>query len=552
MNPKTRFAAPCLLIALTFLAYLPALRDGFIQWDDSDYVVDNPGLRDLPGLRRIWIEPQSQWQYYPLVFTSFWVEYHLWQASPLGYHFNNIALQALAAVLLWRLLTKLELPDSAAWLAAAIFAVHPVEVESVAWISERKNLLCGVFYLSAMLVYLEHKPGTYWAALVLFVGAMFSKTVASTWPVAVLILIWWETGRIRLRDCLSLVPFAVIGLAMGLLTAHLESQHVGAVGNPWALTPVDRCIIAGRAIWFYAAKALIPIQLAFIYPKWNLHDARWVQLCVAFAAAALLLGLFLLRRTIGRAPAAAGWLFAITLLPALGFVNVYPMRYTYVSDHYQYLAIIALIVPAAYLADRWLRKWSLLLVMPLAILTWQLCGVYRNPITLWTDTVSKNPSSWMTHVNLGQALEAAGFTDRAFEQYQEANSVDPAEEQTWWKLGTFEAAHNQLLQAQSAFQQAVQLDPDDSHARYDLATVLLSPNRPGGPDQAAAAKQLTWIVQHDPTAVRPRVDLGWIMLNTGHRGQAQQLFLQAIAIAPGYTPAIDGLTASRGPPASDR
>jgi tetratricopeptide (TPR) repeat protein len=463
------------LAGLTLAAYLPALRAQFV-WDDNDYVTANTNLRDAAGLGRIWTDVQSNWQYYPLVFTTFWAEYHAWGLNPAGYHLDNILLHAAAAIVLWRLLLCLGLP--APWLAATIFAVHPAEVESVAWVTERKNVLCGVFYLSAMLVYFggyeRGKRGerAYWLALGLFACAMFSKTVAATWPVAVLIILWWKNGRLRRKDVWPLLPFVLIGLVLGLLTAMLERNQVGAGGKDWDLTVADRCIIAGRAVWFYALKAIVPLRLAFIYPKWDLNTGRAMQAIIAASAAVVLIVLLILHRRIGRGAGAAVLLFVVTLLPALGFVNTYPMRYSFVADHFQYLAIIALIVPVAVVLHRCCGRGALLLILPLMALTWRQAEIYRNPVTLWTDTVAKNGGSWMAHANLGQAWQAEGRMDLAEREYRLAAADAPDEVEVWWKLGAFIADQGRLTEAEPLFRHALEIDPTYKPARQDLAKLL--------------------------------------------------------------------------------
>lgn len=250
-----------LIVGFTIVAYLPALDCGYI-WDDDLYVTANTRLHDLNGLRRIWFEPTSGPQYYPLTFTTFWAEYQLWQLRPLGYHLGNVLLQAANGVLVWIVLRRLRVPG--AWLAGAIFSVHPVHVESVAWITERKNVLSGVFYFTSLLAYLRFagldpptgdRPATnqshwYWLALTLFACALLAKTVACTLPVAIVLLIWWKRGRIAGSDVVQLVPFFGLSLAMGLATSWVERSHTGAVGEEYSFTLVERCLIAGRIVWF--------------------------------------------------------------------------------------------------------------------------------------------------------------------------------------------------------------------------------------------------------------------------------------------------------------
>jgi len=512
------------ILALTCVAYLPAVRGGFV-WDDNDYVTDNMNLRSVQGLGNIWADPHSDWQYYPLVFTTFWAEYQAWGLSPAGYHVDNILLQALGAFLLWRLLLKLGFPSGAAWLGAAIFAVHPVQVESVAWVTERKNVLSGVFYLGAMNVWFggrgkiglmkkgnphpstppEYRErgknggiGRYFLALGLFVCAMLSKTTAVTWPAAVWVIEWWKSGaalnegrpspypsprvpgegnrgeaaKFDRREVLRLGPFFLIGLVLAWVTAGLEHDQVGAVGREWDLSFSDRFIIAGRALWFYAGKILWPSPLSFVYPKWDLQAERLLQGLMAVSAAGFILALVLLRRKIGRGPAAAALLFAGTLVPALGFVNVYPMRYTYVADHYQYLAMAAIAVPLAVVFWRWVGAWAVVILGPLVMMTWMQCGVYRDSQTLWTDTVSKNQMSWMAHVNLGQVFQMQKRLAEAEKEFAVATEVQPDESETWRKLGDVQAQQKRYVEAEANFRHALEIDPANPVARDELQEVI--------------------------------------------------------------------------------
>jgi protein O-mannosyl-transferase len=528
---------------LTFIAFGPALHGGFI-WDDPQYVTNNPLLRDAAGLKQIWSDTRADIQYYPLVFTTFWAEYHLWGVHPLGYHIDNVLLQAASAVLLWLLLRQLQV--RAAFLAACVFAIHPVQVETVAWISERKNLLSGFFSLLAMLIYFRGKRDdkvSYCLALMFFFAAMLSKTVAATWPAAVLVMTWWKRRRIRRADVYPLIPFFIIGLTLGCLTAKLESEHVGATGKPWDFGIIDRCIISGQAIWFYAGKIFVPVNLSFIYPKWDLHSDRFVQLLPGIAVILTIAGLLYATRWFRRGPATAAMLFAGTLVPALGFVNVYPMRYTFVADHFQYLACIALIVPAAALVRRYLKYWAFLILLLLAVLSWRRCEVFADPIILWTDTVAKNPGSWMTHVNLGQAWEAKGRLDLAEAEYRAATIAEPGEAEAWWKLGDFQEEYHEPVDSEISLRQAIALDPDHLHARYDLARLLLDPNHAGGPLTDEGITQLWYVVTHDSKAVRPRVDLGWQLLEHGQKSEASAMFIEAMEIDPNFVPAQEGLKA---------
>ena len=304
------------------------------------------------------------------------------------------------------------------------FRAPPGLVESVSWITERKNVLSAVFYFAAALAYLRFvalaEPGgpnrhrRYWylGALVLFMAALLSKTVTCTLPAALLLVCWWKKGRVQRGDIFPLLPFFALGVGLGLLTAWIEKYHVGAQGAEWSLTFADRCLIAGRALWFYAGKLVWPAHLTFIYPRWEIDPAVWWQWLFPVAAVGVVAGLWLARRRIGRGPLVAVLFFAGTLGPALGFVNVYPMRYSFVADHFQYLACVGLITLCAAGLDRIPRVIPATLVVLLGALTWQQTGIYRNLETLWRDTLAKNPGLLAGPQQSGHLLVSRGASSK--------------------------------------------------------------------------------------------------------------------------------------------
>lgn len=410
-----------LAIALTMaclLAYFPALRGEFL-WDDDRHVSQNKALRTADGLRRIWFVPRTTPQYYPLTHTTFWIEWHLWGDRTLGYHIVNVLLHATNALLLWRLLKVLNVPG--AWAAAMLFALHPIQVETVAWISERKNLLSMTFFLSALIAWWRgvdrERPAWLFAAFFLFVLALLAKTVACSMPAVALIMLWWKRGRIRMRDVVPLLPFFIVGVGLAILTGRTERDYVGAAGPDWQFSPMQRIVIAGRAVWFYAAKLLWPARLTFSYSKWEVSSSELWQYSFTVAAIALLASLWFLRKRLGRAPLAASLIFGGVLVPALGFVNTYPMRYSFVADHFQYTAgtaLLTLIVGALFQLQRHAAAVaSFALALVLATQTWQQAHVYQGPETLWRDIVMKNPRSWMARNNLAVILSQSADADRA-------------------------------------------------------------------------------------------------------------------------------------------
>jgi len=461
-QPSSRALGLALLVA-TVVAYLPALRAGYI-WDDDKYLTENPVMGSLAGLLRIWV-PGNTPQYYPAVFTTFWLEHGLWGLDPVGYHAVNVVLHGLAAVLVWRLGLRLCIPG--AWFLGALFALHPVHVESVAWITERKNVLSGVFYLLAALAYLrfverersDSPPDArrwrwYGLAFALFVLALLSKTVTCSLPAALILMRLWRREGLDARFLAPLAPLFLVGLVLALHTAHLERTQVGAEGAEFAFSALERVQIASRALLFYPQKLLCPWPLAFVYPRWELGGSlAYAPVAIVLAVAAAALAAY--RRGVC-APALALAFFAGTLFPALGFFNVFPMRYSFVADHFQYLAslgVLALVVGAA--ASRVSNRRGLALagtavLVACGALTWRQSALYANEETLWRATLDYNARAWMAQNNLARVLSDRGDNAEALVHLQRALESDPSERAagqlrlnialTLAKLGRYEEA----------------------------------------------------------------------------------------------------------------
>ena len=559
--PILKQTSPALILLLAVLAaYVPAIRAGFV-WDDEHYVTENPTLRSLDGLRAIWLEPRATPQYYPLVHTSYWLEYRLWGLTPLGYHLVNVLLHATSAILLWRLLRRIGVPG--AWLAAAVFALHPVHVESVAWITERKNTLSTAFYLLAALAYvrfarIDHdQPDAprRWAwyppALILFLCALLSKTVTCSFPAAALLVIGYKRGRLRLADVTPLIPFFLLGLLLGLNTAWLEQQHVGAQGQEWALSFVDRCLIAARALWFYLGKLAWPANLTFTYPRWHIDASVWWQYLYPAAALALVASLWLFRRRLGLGPLVAALFFGGTLLPALGFVDVYPMRFSFVADHFQYLASIGPIALVAAALTRLARsaqqriassrpqslggsvlaacRWAApaLILIILATLTWRQSRSYKNLETLWRDTLAKNPSAWMAHYNLANLLQARGDTDEAIERYRRATQIKPDFAEGHYNMGVALRSAGKLSAAVEQFRKALQIEPRHADAHNNLGAAL---SEQGMHEEAIG--HLTAALKIRPDDVVTLSNLASVMLHVDRTEEAARVYRTALAIDP--------------------
>jgi len=532
------------LAALVLATYVPAFGAGFV-WDDDYHVYANRTLRSLEGLGSIWVDPFATPQYYPLVHTSLWLEYRLAGDSPPLYHFTNVVLHAANAVILWRVLVRLAVPG--AWLVAAIFALHPMQVESVAWISERKNVLSACFYLSAALVYLRFSASAdggaprwrlYTAAWFLYLGALLSKTVTASLPAALLLAAWWKRGTVLRRDWLTLTPMLLVGAAAGLLTVWLEREHVLAEGPEWDLSLLERCLIAGRALWFYAYKLIWPQDLAFIYPRWAVDSALWWQYAFPVAAVAVVAALYARRSAIGRGPVAAVLFYIGTLFPALGFFNIYPMRYSFVANHFQYLACIGLIALAVALVDRCLNAWGLRtrakiavsvpVIALLASLSWWDTLAFADAETLWRDTLKKNPAAWMAHHNLGIELDAKARHAEAKQHYQAAVSLKPSHYRAHHKLGRSLAREGDLDAAIEHLETAVRLAPGERQFHSSLGQAYL---RRGDFLEAEAAFRR--VLEPPFVNAGAQANLARALIAQGRMDEARDALEEALRIEPG-------------------
>jgi len=472
--------------------YQPAWNGGFI-WDDDAYVTNNELLTAPDGLRRIWFSLDSPSQYFPLVYSTFRIEHALWGLNPTGYHWVNLLLHVANALLVWRLLARLRVPG--AWLAGAIFALHPVQVESVAWITERKNVLMAFFFLLTLLAWIAFvdewtkRPWRFYAlALVLYVLALSAKTTACTLPAALLLILWLQKKPISWQRILQVIPFFFLGLGMGLVTVWWERYHQGTSRTLFAfLSPIERFLIASRAVWFYLSKLIWPSNLTFIYPKWNISPAHPLDYVWLLAGIALCAVIYFARRYVGRSVEVAAAFFVATLSPVLGFIMLYTFRYTFVADHYQYLASIGPIALAsagvATLACTFKRSRPLILsaagcvTVTLALLTWRQAAMYADIEALWRTTLKGNPECWMAHNNLGIALFQKGDTDDAIAHYRTTLEMQPDFWDAEYNLGIALLSKGQVDEAIAHCSNAVRIAPNDPDAQVALGNALLQKGR---------------------------------------------------------------------------
>lgn len=469
-------------------------------------------MRSWHGLVRIWKEPGATQQYYPLTHSAFWLEHKLWGDAVLPYHFVNISLHLGSALLLFVLLRRLSLDG--AWLAAALFALHPVHVESVAWISELKNTLSTFLALASALFclrfYDDRRTSSYVVALVLFLLGLFSKSVIATLPAALLVVLWWKNGAIRWkRDLLPLLPFVCAGIGAGLVTMWMEANQIGAKGSDFDFSFIARCLIAGRAICFYFGKLLLPLDLTFIYPRWHIDTNAWWQYIFP-AAFIIAVGAAYLMRQRWRGPLAAVLLFADLLFPALGFVNVFPFIYSFVADHFQYLASIAVFSAIAFLITRMPQRLSyavgLALSLTLAALTWQQAHAYTDAETLYRTTIARNPDCWMAYNNLANILARAGRNDDTIPYYREAIRLRPTYLEAHYNLSNALLRRGEVDEAIMQGEAAVSIKASSVEANNNLANALRQKGRfadairhydvalTAEPDNLATKNNLAWLL----------------------------------------------------------
>jgi protein O-mannosyl-transferase len=543
LSPRSRaliFAV--VLAAVTIFAYRPAWHGGFL-WDDDAYIINNELLTAPDGWQRIWFSLDSPSQYFPLTYSTFRIEHALWSLNTTGYHWVNLLLHVANALLVWAVLARLRVPGS--WLAAAIFALHPVQVESVAWITERKNVLMGFFFLLTLLAWVAfvdertRRPWMFYClALTFYVLALAAKATACTLPAALFLILWLQKKPITMRRVIQIVPFVVLGIASGLLAVWWERYHQGTNRAVFLfLSPIERILVASRAVWFYLSKIFWPSNLTFIYPRWNISPADLLDYIWLLAGIVACVAIYFLRRYFGRSVEVAAAFFVTTLSPVLGFIMLFTFRYTFVADHYQYLACIGPIALASAgmvsFSDKFTRyravvvSAALLLVATLGTLTWRQAATYTDIERLWRTTLARNPECWMAETNLGLVLLQQGKIDDGIAHYRSALQMQPDSWDAEYNLGTALLGKGQVDEAIQHCERAVGMRPTDPDAQVSLGDAL---RQKGRIDDAIDHYQKAMMAH--PDHFLARYGLGHALLEKGELDSAIQVCRSALVLRP--------------------
>ncbi|MHC4419598.1 MAG: tetratricopeptide repeat protein [Planctomycetota bacterium] len=547
-----RWWAAVLLVPLaTFAAYGPALNAEFVNWDDDHNVYRNPHVTDVRGLGRIWFSTEN-YQYYPLVFTSFWIECHVLGARKTEYrnlydpqtgrvvdvqrrtttdarlfHRTNVLLHAVNALLVWFILRRLKV--AGAYLAALVFALHPVHVESVAWVTERKNLLMGAFALGCVLAQLRFErlkaARSYALALFLYVLALLSKAVASMLAPALLILRWMRRESLQRGYLLRVLPYFVLGGIFGVISSWFErTRQFERLPLELDLTIPERIVLAGRVFWFYVTSLLWPANLMLVNPRWDIDPQRVLPFLWPLSVVAVWALLFGYRKRLGRGPVAAVSLFMVLLLPASGLFDVYWMVFSWVADHFQYLASIALIAlgcaAVSHAAQRIARRaagrfttavrtagivLAICVLSALGALTYRGSQRFTDSWALWRHAAEANPDAWIAHNFMGGLLVDEG-------RYAEAIAC---------------------------YDRALELFPRHPHAHHDLGVAYA---QLGEPDLALEH----YLRAFEITPLDPRLHNSYahLMAGLGRHEEAVEYFRQALAMQPDWAQVHESIAGS--------
>jgi len=539
-NGWRTFAWGCVVVVvLTMVTYWPALRGGFI-WDDGVMITENPMVKAPDGLYRFWFTAEAA-DYQPVTSSLWWLEWRLWGDHAAGYHVVNVLLHAIDAILVWVLLRRLKIPG--AWLAGLVFALHPVNAASVAWIIEQKNTLSMLLFAFSILIYLKFDEENRWRwyalSWVVFLAALLTKTAIVMEPLVLLLCVWWRHGRCQRKDFLRYAPFLVPCVVMGLVTI-VQQQRLLAGESVRTGGAVSRLVTAGWIPWFYLSKALLPVNLMMIYPKWELDASRWSSYVPGMALVVCFALFWWNRKTWGRPLLFGFGYFVVMLFPVLGFFDQGFYLYSLVSDHWQYYSIVGVIALVVAVGEKICRRWDegrwpwrmvagAAVVIVLGVATRTRAGIYAQSETLWQDTVTKNPEAWVAHANLGRVLAKAGKLDGAIGHFERALQLKPEFADAYYNLGVAWERAGNIDKAIGYYEQAVHVEPQYADAHYNLGAAFKDL---GKWDDAMAQYQEA--LRYNPDSTEAHNNLGDVLLRLNRIDEAMTHFNEALHLKPEF------------------
>jgi protein O-mannosyl-transferase len=542
------------LIGSVILTYVPVWQAGFI-WDDDAVLTANPCIVGPLGFKEIWTTSAAD--ICPLVLTTFGIEHALWGLAPLPFHLVNVLLHGTCAVLLWRVLRSLRVQG--AWLGAALWALHPVEVESVAWITEMKNTESGLFFLLSILFFakwlrakeLDAPTGIGWSyplTLLSAALAMASKSSTVILPVVLCLCAWWIDGRWNWRTAVRVFPIFLMSIAAGVLSIWTQGLQLRTMTDPqWARIWPQRLAAAGDAVWFYLGKLLWPRPLIAIYPRWQIDAGQWASYLPLLAVLAVLAFFWLRRERWSRACFFSFAYFTTALLPVLGLIDSPIFRYSLVFDHFQYLASIGPLALAGTglvrFADFVIPKkpWfhsalcaELLLLLGMA--SWQRTRIYASQETLWTETLAQNPRSWLAQNTVGLIFFSRGQFDEAVTQFQNVLEIYPNFADAHCNLGSALFQRGQPDEGVAQFQRALEINPNLAEAHSNLGSIFLQKGRLN-----EAIAQFQEALENNPGSCPTHYNLGNALWQKGQLEEAITQFQEALRLNPDFGAAQDSL-----------
>jgi len=544
-----------LIILFCLIIYIPSLGNGYI-WDDDLNVYKNQWVQKTDGLWNIWFSAKI-YQYYPVDFTTFWVEHKLWGLNPFGYHLTNLLIHILNALLLFWVISKLY--PRLAFIAALFFAVHPIQVETVAWITERKNLLSLFFFLLAVLAYLRFDRARvikyYWLAVAMFILALLSKPVAVSFIFIPILYKWWKDGRVSFREIRLSAPLLAAGLIAAFYTLYLELYNVGARGQAFNLNFLERFILSGKIIFFYIYKICLPFKFMFFYPRWTVNAMVWWQWLFPAAVMLTIGALVYYRKKTGRGALALFIFYIISIFPVLGFINVYGMKFSYVADHFSYFStpviLLLLCSGTTYFFDKVRHNFHLL--SPVAYRTLKLCFLifaviymcakssaltrnYKDEFTLWSNLIRHNPGAWIAYNNLGNLYRVMDKSDEALALYNKAIELKPDYVDAYNNLANIYGERGKSDEALALYKKVIAENPNYAIAYYNLGVFY---NKMGKPEEAVALYKKAIAI--DPYYADAYYNLGVFYDRTGKKEDAILLYKKAIESDPAYADAYSNL-----------